>query len=103
MSETWKRWEGSTVDGRFPLQSYLGCSDHSAVFLTQGGADDSGKAAIKLVAADPAGAGGQLLQWGAAGELTHPNLVRMFSRGPCQLEGTGWLYVVMEYARENLS
>src|SRR5712692_10478860 len=103
MSETWKRWEGGTVDGRFPLQSYLGCSDHSAVFLTQGGAGDSGKAAIKLIAADPAGAGDQLLRWEAAGELTHPNLIRMFSRGRCELEGTELLYVVMEYAEENLS
>ena len=103
MSETWKRWEGSTVDGRFPLQSYLGCSDHSAVFLTQGGAGDSGKAAIKLIAADPAGAGDQLLRWEAAGELTHPNLIRIFSRGRCELEGTELLYVVMEYAEENLS
>src|SRR5260370_27452082 len=103
MSETWKGWEGSTVDGRFQLQSYLGCSDHSAVFLAEGGADDSGKAAIKLVAADPAGAGDQLLQWEAAGELTHPNLIRMFSRGRCELEGTELLYVVMEYAEENLS
>ena len=103
MSETWKRWEGGTVDGRFPLQSYLGCSDHSAVFLTQGGADDSGKAAIKLIAADPAGAGDQLLRWEAAGELTHPNLIRIFSRGRCELEGTELLYVVMEYAEENLS
>jgi len=73
------------------------------VFLTQGGADDSGKAAIKLVAADPAGAGDQLLQWEAAGELTHPNLIRIFSRGRCELEGTELLYVVMEYAEENLS
>ncbi len=103
MSETWKRWEGGTVDGRFPLQSYLGCSDHSAVFLTQGGAGDSGKAAIKLIAADPAGAGDQLLRWEAAGELTHPNLIRIFSRGRCELEGTELLYVVMEYAEENLS
>ena len=103
MSETWKRWEGGTVDGRFPLQSYLGCSDHSAVFLTQGGAGDSGKAAIKLIAADPAGAGDQLLRWEAAGELTHTNLIRIFSRGRCELEGTELLYVVMEYAEENLS
>ncbi len=42
MSETWQAWVGRTVDGRFPLLSYLGGSDHSAVFLTlaQGGAGD---------------------------------------------------------------
>ncbi len=103
MSENWKQWEGSTVDGRFPLQSYLGCSDHSAVFLTQGGAGDSKKAAIKLIPANPACAEGQLLRGEAAGALTHPNLIRIFSRGRCELEGTKLLYVVMEYAEENLS
>ena len=33
--ETWKSWEGRTVDGKFPLRQYLGGSDHSAVFLTE--------------------------------------------------------------------
>src|SRR5713101_4813226 len=105
MSETWKRWEGGTVDGRFPLQSYLGGSDHSAVFLTptQGAAGDSGRGAIKLIPADPAGAEDQLLRWEAAGELTHPNLIPIFSSGRCELDGTDLLYVVMEYAEENLS
>src|SRR5216684_1238966 len=105
MSESWKQWEGSTVDGRFPLQSYLGGSDHSAVFLTptQGAAGDSGRGVIKLIPADPAGAEDQLLRWEAAGELTHPNLIPIFSSGRCELDGTDLLYVVMEYAEENLS
>lgn len=105
MSETWKRWEGRTVDGRFPLQSYLGGSDHSAVFLTltQGVAGDSEKAAIKLIPADAADAGKQLLQWKAARELDHPNLIRIFEAGRCELDDTALLYVVEEYAEENLS
>jgi TonB family protein len=105
MSETWKRWEGRTVDGRFPLQSYLGGSDHSAVFLTltQGGAGDSEKAAIKLIPADAADAEKQLLQWKSARELNHPNLIRIFEAGRCELDGTALLYVVEEYAEENLS
>ena len=49
MTGTWKRWEGQVVNGEFPLQRYLGGSDHSAVFLTQRGSE---KAAIKLIAAD---------------------------------------------------
>jgi len=73
------------------------------VFLTQGGAGDSRKAAIKLIPANPACAEDQLLRWEAAGELTHPNLIRIFSSGRCELEGTELLYVVMEYAEENLS
>ncbi len=102
MSETARRWEGRAVDGRFPLQSYLGGSDHSAVYLTvtQGGAGESEKAAIKLIPADPADAEKQLLQWKAALELSHPNLIRIFEAG---LDGTSHIYVVEEYAEENLS
>jgi TonB family protein len=104
MSETWKQWEGRTVGGRFPLQSYLGGSDHSAVFLTlrQTAAGDSGKAAIKLISA-PADAEKQLLRLKLAGELNHPNLIRIFEAGRCELDGADLLYVVEEYAEENLS
>lgn len=105
MSETWKAWEGRTVGGKFPLRSYVGGSDHSALFVTllPGGASDSEKAAIKLIPADPANAEDQLLRWKAIGDLTHPNLIRIFSTGRCELDGTQLLYVVMEYAEENLS
>ena len=105
MSETWKQWEGRTVDGRFPLQSYLGGSDHSAVFLTlmQSAAGDSEKAAIKLISAGAADAEKQLFRWKAARELNHPNLIRIFEAGRCQLDSTDLLYVVEEYAEENLS
>jgi len=105
MSETWKRWEGRTVDGRFPLQSYLGGSDHSAVFLTltQSGAGNSEKAALKLISADAADAEKQLLRWKAVRALNHPNLIAIFEAGRCELDGTALHYVVEEYAEENLS
>jgi TonB family protein len=105
MSENWKQWEGRTVDGRFPLQSYLGGSDHSAVFLTdrQSSAGDSGKAAIKLISAEVANVEQQLGRWKSARELTHPNLIRIYEAGRCELDGTQLLYVVEEYAEENLS
>jgi TonB family protein len=105
MSEAWKRWEGRTVDGRFPLQRYLGSSDHSAVFLTvtQPSGSDSEKAAIKLIHAGAGDANHQFLRWKATSELTHPNLIRIFEAGRGELDGTELLYVVMEYAEENLS
>src|SRR5258708_33220949 len=80
MSESWKQWEGRTVDGRFPLQRYLGGSDHSAVFLTvtQPSGGDSEKAAIKLIPADAVDAKQQFSRWKAASELAHPNLFRIF-------------------------
>ncbi|MGD0414485.1 MAG: TonB family protein [Terriglobales bacterium] len=103
MSETWKQWEGRTVAGRFPLQSYLGGSDHGAVFVTQRSAGDSKKAAVKLISADAADAEKQLLRWKAARELDHLNLIRIFEAGHCELDGRALLYVVEEYAEENLS
>jgi len=63
----------------------------------------SEKAAIKLIPADAALAEKQLLRWEGASELTHPNLVRMFEAGHSELDGTALLYMVEEYAEENLS
>jgi len=102
MSETWKQWEGQVVNGALPLLRYLGGSDHSAVFLTErvGGAPQ--RAVIKIIPAR-AGAEDQLLHWKQAARLAHPGLVRLFESGRCELEGTSLLYVVMEYAEENLS
>jgi TonB family protein len=75
------------------------------VFLTvtQPRGDDSEKAAIKLIPADAVDAKQQFLRWKAASELSHPNLIRIFEAGRSELDGTELLYVVMEYAEENLS
>ena len=104
MNETWKRWEGRTVDGRFPLQSYLGGSDHSAVFLTiqRNVAGNSEKAAIKLISSG-ADSEKQLQRWRSARDLNHPNLIRILDAGRCKLDGTKLLYVVEECAEENLA
>lgn len=105
MSQNLERLEGRIVDGRFPLQSYLGGSDHSAVYLTvallEGG--NSEKAAIKLIRADATDAEAQLLRWNAVAELNHPNLIRVFGTGRCEMDGTALLYVIEEYAEENLA
>ncbi len=102
MSEVRKPWEGQVVNGEFPLLRYLGQSDHSTVFLTQR-KEEPQKAAIKLIPATAVDAGIQLSRWEAAAKLPHPHLIRMFEMGRCQLENNAYLYVVMEYADENLS
>src|SRR6266700_3697973 len=99
--ETWKKWEGR-ADGKFPLRQWLGCSDHSAVFLTERPGQANQKFAIKLVAAD-AQADQQLAHWRAAAQLSHPHLMRIYDAGRCRLDGEPLLYLVMEYAEENLS
>jgi serine/threonine-protein kinase len=101
MSEAWKTWEGQAVDG-FPLRRYLGGSDHSAVYLTHLNSSGEQKAAIKFIPAD-ASAYAQLAKWRVAGELTHAHLLQLIRVGRCELEKTNFLYVVMEYADENLS
>jgi TonB family protein len=99
--EDWKKWEGR-VDGKFPLRQWLGGSDHSAVFLTER-LGQSQKVAIKLIAADGAEADRQLARWRAAAQLSHPHLMRIFEAGRCRLDGTALLYLVMEYAEEDLA
>jgi eukaryotic-like serine/threonine-protein kinase len=103
MTEPSKQWEGQIVEGIFPLRQYLGGSDHSAVFLTEFAGGDPQKAVIKLIPCDPATADVQLSSWGSAGQLAHPNLLRLFRSGRCRIDGYDLLYLVMEYAEEDLS
>jgi TonB family protein len=99
--EEWKKWEGR-VDGKFPLRQWLGGSDHSAVFLTERPGQPGQKVAIKLIAAD-ADADRQLSLWRAAVQLSHPHLMRIYDAGRCRLDGTPLLYLITEYAEEDLS
>ncbi len=101
--ELWKNWEGRVVDGKFTLRQWLGGSDHSAVFLTERGGRQAQKAAIKLISAGNPDAGAQLSGWGVAAKLSHPHLIRLFECGRGQIDDTRVLYVVMEYAEENLA
>src|SRR5271156_5153951 len=103
MAEPWKQWEGLTVNGEFRLGAYLGGSRGDAVFQTAFGDPDSQTAAIKLIAANSPGAEQRLASWQLAANLSHPHLIRIFQAGHCQIGDTKLVYVVMEYAEENLS
>jgi serine/threonine-protein kinase len=102
MSEVWTRWQGDLINGVFPLGRYLGCSDHSGVFLTRSPAHPA-EVAIKLVPTSRALAESQLPRWKRAGGLAHPQLLRLFEWGGCQLDGLPYLYTVMEYADQTLA
>jgi TonB family protein len=103
MGDAPKDWEGQIVDGIFSLKKYLGGSDHSAVFLTEYAEGEGGRAALKLLPAERATADLQLTNWRFTAQLAHPNLLRLFRAGRCRIEGNDLLYVVMEFADEDLA
>ncbi|MGC1372058.1 MAG: TonB family protein [Candidatus Sulfotelmatobacter sp.] len=106
-TERWKEWEGRLVDGQFALRKWLGGSDHSAVFLTECSTANAAQSVVKLITAEGSDAGldanVQLLLWAETAKLLHPQLIRLYTHGRCTIDETQLLYVVMEYAEENLA
>jgi TonB family protein len=107
-TELWKKWEGRVVGGKFPLRQWLGGSNHSAVFLTEPVGHPSQRAAIKLISAqtlhqENLDEAAQLSLWAGAARLSRPHLIRLLEYGRCQIDDNRLLYVVMEYAEENLA
>ena len=102
MSDLWEQCEGQVIDNRFRLRHFLGATDDSAVFFTQLPDPQPQKAAIKFIPAGPT-ADFQLSLWRRSMQLVHPNLLRILGIGRCRLENRDRLYVVMEYAEEDLS
>jgi TonB family protein len=102
-TEVWKNWEGRIVDEKFPLRQWLGGSEHSAAFLTERTGTGPHKAVIKLILAENRNDDAQLSRWAAAAKLSHPHLIRLFEHGRYAIDGTPFLYVVMEFADENLA
>ena len=103
MSEFWKSWEGQVVDGAFHLRQYLSGEENRAVFLTEHGEQDQQQAVIKLVLGNPPSTERELRRWQLASKLSHPHLLRIYRTGRCQMEDASLIYVVMEYAEENLA
>ncbi len=103
MSDAWTRWQGHVINGVFPLGRYLGCSDHSGVFVTRSVGRAPSDVAVKLVPATRAVAESSLPRWKRAAGLSHPHLIRLLEWGGCQLEGLPYLYLVMEYADQTLA
>jgi TonB family protein len=99
MIESWKQFQGQTVNGEFELRDYLGGSTHSAVFLTE---YDHQIASIHLISENAPDRDRQLASWQLATELSHVNLIRVFQVGLCQLANERVFYAVMELPDENL-
>lgn len=100
MTEDWTKWQSLVINGVFPLRRFLGRSNHSVVFLTE---YRERPAAIKLLPADPKLAESKLARWSTLAGLSHPHLIRLFESGHCQLGGQQFVFVVMDYAEQNLA
>ena len=94
-------WEGSTVDGKFPLLEWLGGWADRCVFLTvrQG----TQKTNIKLIHAGGGDAEAHLANWEAARTLSHPFLVQLMESGRYTIQGSDVVYLVTEKADAFLS
>lgn len=103
MIEVQKFLQGQVVDGRYPLIEFLGATDHSSVFRTECDEAPGRQAAIKLIPAPAGSSGAQITRWRLAARFSHPALLRIFQMGRCEFDGRAMLYVVMEYAEENLA
>ena len=103
MTEAAAKPVGQVIDGKFRLGEFVGGDEGSAVFLTDYDSPDGRKVAIKLVPADAAEAEGLLARWRHAAKLSHPHMIQLLDLGRGELDGSPVLYVVMEYADENLS
>jgi TonB family protein len=61
------------------------------------------KAAIKFVHATPQALEFNRAIWEQTSRLSHPHLIRVFGSGQCRLGNVNLVYVVTEYAEENLA
>jgi len=95
-------WVGSFVDGTFPLLRWLGGSAGAGVFATELERPQR-KAIIKLVPAEAEDAGVRAAAWAMAANLSHPNLMQVYTHGRCEIDGLPILYVVTEFADEVLA
>jgi hypothetical protein len=103
MADFWQRCEGRVIEQKYPLKQYLGGTPSSGVFLTGRSSAPAEKAVIKFILAHPGTAKLHLSRWARAARLSHPNFLQLLDSGRCGLDGRDLLYVVVEYAEENLS
>ena len=103
MTRSWQQYEGQRINETFPLHRYLGGEGNYAVFLTEYGEPAPRQAAIKIILEDPERTDAQLHRWNLVAPLSHPNLIRIFTMGRSNLGDEPLIYLLMEYANENLS
>lgn len=89
-------WVGRVIDERFTLLEWRGGSDGGGVFSTELDGPGSQKAAVRLTPKEGDGST-------EGANLSHPHLARILHAGEVEIEGSGFVYAVTEYADEVLS
>ncbi len=100
MNENASQWLGQVVDRKFELIKFVGSSPGRWVFFTE---REGQKAAIKLISANHRQSDGWIWRWEQARNLSHSNLIRVYEAGRCRIQDSALIYVVVEYAEENLA
>src|SRR5689334_14398508 len=97
-------WQGKVVEGKYPLLEMIGTGPRGPVFRTQfPGPKGPQSAAIKLIPAEGKDAQAELSRLILSRAVSHPNLIRIFDAGQCEIRRQPTIYVVMELAEENLA
>jgi len=100
--EFWGQFDGQLLDGRFPLQKYLGGFQTGAIFHSRLDGQGQQRVAVKLVSAAASDAQWLSSSWSLAQTLNHPNLVRVYATAQASLGGLRVVYAVTDDADETL-
>jgi TonB family protein len=96
-------WEGKVVEGKYPLLELLGTGPRGLVFRTEfSGPSGRQSGVVKLIPTHSGNIEAELSRIRGVMELSHSNLIKIFEAGQCQNRGEAAIYIVMEYAEENL-
>ncbi|HKD07752.1 MAG TPA: TonB family protein [Bryobacteraceae bacterium] len=94
----WRDCEGQLLDGRYPLERYVGGDEGNALFLT-----GSASATVRIRRADAAHAPVLAARWNRAKLLRHRHLLKINEAGVSAMAGETVAYLVAEHAEENLA
>ena len=101
--EVWQEFEGRALDAGIVVRKCLAASDRSGLFEAEFGGPQPKNAAIKLISVDTASAARERVRVEEAMRLSHPGLLRILRCGLWPVEQPRVIYVMTEYAPENLA
>ena len=97
--ELWTEYEGTTIDGSFPLTKLLRPEGRSALFYTTNG---NGVPRLIRLIESHFDADEILARWRGVAALNNPHLLKLENFGQVELDATSVVYAVMEPVDTNL-